>query len=114
VEKEEQCHDWYEQRRLGKLMSTQSELLNEVAAIVTGYRSKDYGPPSLNLDYRTASLWNAYLKIAAPAYDSLDGVDVCNMMILLKMARIIEDPKVKDNYADIAGYAAAAWEIVHG
>jgi len=37
---------------------------------------------------------------------------VCNMMILLKMARIMEDATVKDNYADIAGYAAAAWEIV--
>ena len=95
-------------------MSTQSDLLKEVAEIVGGERSRDYGPPSLNLDYRTATLWNAYLKVAAPAYDSLDGVDVCNMMILLKIARIVEDSKVKDNYADIAGYAAAAWEIVHG
>ena len=95
-------------------MSTQSDLLREIAEIVGGERSKDYGPPSLNLDYRTATLWNAYLKVAAPAYDSLDGVDVCNMMILLKIARIVEDSKVKDNYADIAGYAAAAWEIVHG
>lgn len=95
-------------------MSVQSDLLNEVAEIVQGHRAKDYGPPSLNLDYRTATLWNAYLKIAQPAYGALDGVDVCNMMILVKMARIMEDQKVKDNYADIAGYAAAAWEIVHG
>lgn len=95
-------------------MSTQSELLKEVAEIVSGARNRDYGPPSLNLDYRTATLWNAYLKVASPAYDSLDGVDVCNMMILLKMARIVEDQKVKDNYADMAGYAAAAWEIVNG
>lgn len=95
-------------------MSTQSELLTEVAEMVGGTRSRDYGPPNINLDYRTATLWNAYLKVAAPAYDALDGVDVCNMMILLKIARIIEDQKVKDNYADIAGYAAAAWEIVNG
>lgn len=93
-------------------MSTQSDLLKEVSEVVAGARSRDYGPPSLNLDHRTARLWNTYLQVAA--YDGLDGVDVCNMMILLKMARIIEDPKVKDNYADIAGYAAAAWEIVHG
>jgi len=26
----------------------------------------------------------------------------------------MQDKSVKDNYADIAGYAAAAWEIVHG
>ena len=95
-------------------MSTQSDLLKEVSEVVAGARNKDYGPPSLNLDYRTATLWNAYLKVAAPAYDALDGVDVCNMMILLKMARIIESHQVKDNYSDIAGYAAAAWEIVHG
>jgi hypothetical protein len=95
-------------------MSTQSDLLKEVAEIVGGERSKDYGPPALNLDYRTAILWNAYLKIASPGYDSLNGVDVCNMMILLKMARIVESEQTKDNYADIAGYAAAAWEIVHG
>lgn len=95
-------------------MSTQSELLAEVSEIVAGARSKDYGPPSLNLDYRTAELWNAYLKVAAPAHDAIDGVDVCNMMILLKIARIIETRRTKDNYADIAGYAAAAWEIVNG
>lgn len=95
-------------------MSVQSDLLNEVAEVVQGHRSKDYGPPAINLDYRTAALWNAYINIAKPAYDELDGVDVCNMMILVKMARIIETQKVKDNYADIAGYAAAAWEIAKG
>lgn len=97
-------------------MSIQSDLLSEVAEIVQGHRSKDYGPPSLNLDQRTAALWNAYIRAIRPKYHietrELDGVDVCNMMILVKMARIMQDTKVKDNYADIAGYAAAAWEIV--
>ena len=97
-------------------MSTQSEMLKEVAEIVGGERSKDYGPPGINLDYRTASLWTLYLELSADgrANDSLNGVDVCNMMILLKMARIMEESTIKDNYADIAGYAAAAWEIVNG
>ena len=95
-------------------MSTQSDMLREVADVVAGARNRNYGPPGLNLDYRTAALWNAYLKIAKPAYDSLDGIDVCMMMILVKIARIVEDGTIKDNYADIAGYAGAAWEIVHG
>lgn len=43
---------------------------------------------------------------------ALTGTDVCNMMILLKIARIMENPHIKDNWADIAGYAGAAWEIV--
>lgn len=93
-------------------MSTQSELLNEVAEIVSGARSKDYGPPSLNLDRRTAELWNSYFNANDNAV--IDGIDVCMLMILVKMARIMQDKTVKDNYADIAGYAAAAWEIVHG
>ncbi len=99
-------------------MSTQSDLLKEVAEIVGGERSRDYGPPSVNLDERTASLWTTYLELIRPNDDymnmRLNGVDVCNMMILLKIARTIEDNSVKDNYADIAGYAAAAWEIMHG
>lgn len=97
-------------------MSVQSDLLKEVAEVVQGHRSKDYGPPKVNLDERTSALWNAYLLAIQPKYSQsdapFDGVDVCNMMILLKMARIIERSDVKDNYADIAGYAAAAWEIV--
>ena len=93
-------------------MSIQSDLLKEVSEIVGGERSRDYGPPSVNLDERTAELWNAYFNIKPSP--SIDGVDVCNLMILLKLARIMEDSSVKDNYADIAGYAAAAWEIVHG
>jgi len=93
-------------------MSIQSELLKEVADIVSGRRHRDYGPPRINLDHRTATLWTTYLNMADPFERDLSGVDVCNMMILLKMARIMEDATVKDNYADIAGYAAAAWEIV--
>lgn len=97
-------------------MSTQAELLKEVAEIVSGSRNKDYGPPSVNLDERTASLWTAYLRAKEDIFyiNSFTGVDVCNMMILLKMARTMEDSSVKDNYADMAGYAAAAWEIVNG
>lgn len=93
-------------------MSQQAEILREVADVVAGARNKNYGPPKVNLDERTAELWNAYFNVKpTPA---INGVDVCNLMILLKMARIMEDNTVKDNYADIAGYAGAAWEIVHG
>jgi hypothetical protein len=98
-------------------VSTQSDLLKEVSEVVAGARNKDYGPPSVNLDRRTAALWSVYLNLIKCDDDLpmvIDGVDVCNMMILLKIARIIENGRVKDNYADIAGYAAAAWEIVNG
>ena len=97
-------------------MSTQSDLLREVADIVSGARNRDYGPPKLNLDERTARLWTAYLRGKEDIFygQGIDGIDVCMMMILVKIARTMADGTVKDNYADIAGYAAAAWEIVHG
>jgi hypothetical protein len=95
-------------------MSTQSDLLRDVAEVVAGERNRSYGSPRVNLDDRTALLWNAYIRSRAyvDTSNALNGIDVCMMMILLKMARIAHDPNVKDNYADIAGYAAAAWEII--
>jgi hypothetical protein len=92
-------------------MSAQSELLREVADVVAGARNKNYGPPSVNLDDRTAGLWTAYFK--AKGNHHIGGIDVCNLMILLKMARTMEDWQHKDNYADMAGYAAAGWEIAN-
>ena len=90
-------------------MSVQSDILREIADVVSGERNKDYGPPRLNLDDRTARLWNTYLMMTRER--PINGMDVCNMMILLKMARTMQDHYVKDNWADMAGYAAAAWEI---
>jgi hypothetical protein len=90
-------------------MSKQSELLAEVSKVLSGDRARAYGSPIDNLDERTASLWQAYLDVK-PSY-KINGIDVCNMMILLKIARTIENIHTKDNYADIAGYAGAAWEI---
>jgi glycyl-tRNA synthetase (class II) len=95
--------------RLERDMSKQSELLKEVAEVVAGARNKNYGPPSVNLDDRTARLWSTYFAVKGNQH--ISGIDVCNLMILLKMARIMEDWGHKDNYADMAGYAAAAWEI---
>lgn len=90
-------------------MSKQSELLSEVAQVLSGDRAKAYGSPYVNLHERTSTLWNAYVQ--AVNGRPLSGVDVCNMMILVKIARIMENVSTKDNYADIAGYAGAAWEI---
>jgi hypothetical protein len=90
-------------------MSKQSELLKEVAEVLSGERAKAYGSPYVNLHERTAALWEAYMQ--AIAGRRLSGVDVCNMMILLKIARTMQDISTKDNYSDIAGYAGAAWEV---
>ena len=90
-------------------MSKQSELLAEVAEVLSGDRAKAYGSPYVNLHKRTSALWNAYMQVKGGI--DIDGIDVCNMMILVKIARIMQTAGTKDNYADIAGYAGAAWEI---
>jgi hypothetical protein len=44
------------------------------------------------------------------------GTDVCNLMILVKVARLMEHPTRPhfDSLVDIAGYASTAWESAHG
>lgn len=96
------------------MVSDQSELLKEVAESLADARNKQYGSPRLNLDERTARLWTAYLRANEDIFysDGFSGIDVCNMMILLKIARTMESPHIKDHWADIAGYAGAAWEVM--
>ena len=90
-------------------------ILDAAAAHTKGEREHDYGPPRINLGERTASLFAAYvLGMHDPS--SWTATDVCNMMILLKVARLQERPHEPhfDSLVDIAGYASAAWEATHG
>lgn len=78
-------------------------VLGEAQAIVYGDREKTYGRPSKNLDC-IANLWNAYLD--AIGGRELTNKDVAAMMILLKTARLANDPTHRDSIVDICGYAA--------
>jgi hypothetical protein len=49
-------------------------------------------------------MWNAYL-LALPERE-LTPQDVSVMMILLKAARLANDPSHRDSVVDICGYAA--------
>jgi len=68
-------------------------------------RGKDYGPVKENFE-RVRILWDAYImaKYQLDVDDFPDSDDVANMMILLKMARLMHKYK-KDTVDDIAGYA---------
>lgn len=74
-------------------------------ALVNGDREKSYDPPKVNFK-RIARLWDAYLKNKADS--NVTPLDVANMMILVKMARIqntttpIRDQG--DSVVDMAGY----------
>lgn len=74
-------------------------ILTEAQKVIYGDREQTYGAPDRNLQI-IASFWSTYLQ-----YDvTVD--DVCNMMILLKVARLKNSPTHHDSQVDICGYAA--------
>ena len=74
-------------------------ILDEAQEIIYGDREKTYGAPDKNLKM-IGDLWTAYSGVPFTAED------VCNMMILLKVARLANDPKHRDSQVDLCGYAA--------
>ena len=91
-----------------------SEVLESAAQQTLGPRQHDYGHPRVNLGERTASLFAAYVSNMADPH-VWTATDVCNMMILLKIARLQQSPGEPhfDSLVDIAGYASAAWRAAH-
>lgn len=78
--------------------------LNKALQCVTSDRQNTYGTPEENFS-KIAMLWSVYLGV------HISPVDVCNLMILLKMARTLSSPEHSDNWIDIAGYAACGEEL---
>ena len=86
-------------------------ILEKAQEVTHGDRNQNYGDPIINHD-RIAGLWNAYREARdyAPEWGEVRykkdaGRDVAVMMILTKIARLIETPDHFDSWADIAGYA---------
>ena len=78
-------------------------VLVEAQKIIYGDREKTYGHPSKNLDC-IAQMWNSYLESIGDR--ALTNKDVAIMMVLLKAARLANDPEHRDSLVDICGYAA--------
>ena len=66
--------------------------------IVQGDRQRAYGSPERSQE-RIAALWGAYLGVP------VKSTDVCNMMCLLKLARLKNTPDHEDSKVDLIGYA---------
>ena len=88
----------------GTNVPTRATILDAAKAIVCDGRPQEYGGPEDSFG-RIAELWTAYTKC------DLDAHDVAMMMALLKIARTQGGKYNKDNYVDLAGYAACAGEI---
>ncbi|AOQ28174.1 hypothetical protein SEA_DUDELITTLE_56 [Mycobacterium phage DudeLittle] len=74
-------------------------ILTKAEEIINGQRALDYGD-ALENHQRIANLWNTYLQ-----KNVVDHNDVAMMMILLKIARFMENGYHHDTVVDIAGYA---------
>lgn len=89
--------------------SPRSKVLQEADSLVTGDRNNTYGSPTQNFE-NIAALWNVQFGHMMKDGTQFTGADVAAAMIHVKLARVIAQPK-RDNYVDIAGYAACGWEV---
>ena len=92
-----------------------AEIRADVLDTAKGYVLKDrnstYGSPEDNFR-RIATLWNAYLSIGPTGAGApLGPIDVAQMMLLMKVARLAHNPTHKDSWVDTAGYAACGTGI---
>lgn len=93
-------------------MTVAGDLLREAATIVDGDRNATHGDKERSFSV-IAEFWQTYLdgrKVPGP----LNGRDVAQMMVLLKIARSIQGTPVKDHFTDECGYAAIAGECALG
>lgn len=81
-------------------------ILTAAEEIINGQRAKDYGDAKEN-HQRIADLWNVYLQndLNVEAGGFISAEDVAVMMVLLKIARFMENGYHHDTVVDIAGYA---------
>ena len=85
------------------------EMLHKAAELVGGQRALDYGDKLTN-HTRIASLWNYWLREQGEKTE-ISAYDVAMMMLLLKVARLMNSPGHHDSHIDIAGYASILEEI---
>lgn len=83
-------------------------ILNEGAALTSGDRDADYGPPAVNMAAagELKAVFRKHLN-RDMSMAELEAID----MALTKLARIATGPKPKrDNYVDCAAYVAISGE----
>lgn len=80
-------------------------ILEEALGAVYGPRQAAYGHPRDNFR-RIADLWNGWMRAHDSAFE-FKPEDTADLLLLLKLARLIETPDHRDSHVDIAGYAAA-------
>lgn len=85
-----------------------AQVLLSAAEAVLHDRCVAYGECPENSFSRIAKLWAAYLDLDIKPHD------VAALMALLKIARIEGNPRHRDSWVDLAGYAACGAECAEG
>lgn len=96
-------------------MSTnKEEFCDMVKEIVTKDRT-NYNKAGGEDSFRIiADLWNYYMLYSKGINIEYTESDVCMMMIMLKQARLFNNPKHTDSIIDIAGYSAIYYDKILG
>jgi len=84
-------------------MNERTSVLVNAEELINGDRQENYGEPGENFKV-IADMWSAYLG------SSVCARDVCNMMALLKIARL-KNGQHKDSSVDACGYLALGFEV---
>jgi hypothetical protein len=84
-------------------INTRTQVLRQAETLINGERQAHYGPPQENFAV-TAAMWMAYIG------HPITSADVCNMMALLKIARLRNGAHY-DSSVDGAGYLALGAEM---
>lgn len=94
-------------------MTEREKILRDTIKTITQDRQDQYGRPENNFQ-KIADMWNAYIHSYSGATEQIELTpkDVAVMQILLKIARMSTGKEKRDNYVDICGYVAIAYELV--
>lgn len=79
-------------------------ILQEAHDLIYGDKEAEYGHPKKNLQ-DIANFWEMYLYGKYGATHPIYAEDVCQMMVLLKMARGFNGPRKRDTIVDQCGYS---------
>lgn len=88
------------------MTNTRTQILEEANNLINGERQEHYGEPLENFA-AIARMWMTYLDYPVTPRD------VCNMMALLKLARLRNGPH-RDSSVDACGYLALGAELSGG
>lgn len=98
---------WEDVRKEAGQTSQRAQLLDEAKDLITGDRNNHYGPPHEDFQ-RTANIMSSL----GFEFDELpiQAHHVAMIMATVKLSRMTWSPDKKDNWVDLAGYAACGWE----